>query len=131
MSWERGRRPTGAQQVALAGALLSVGYVILRSLGRVAPLQCPWRGLVGMKCSLCGTTTTLRKLLIGQPLQALATNPLIALVALVAVAGSVLLVIQLASGWRLRLHLSRRAGRWWLVGFLVAVAVNWVYVLVR
>jgi hypothetical protein len=128
-SWERARRPTGAQLVVAAGVLLSLGYVILKSGGVVMPLECPWRFFVGMKCSLCGTTTTLRLLLTGHPLQALTVNPVVTFVAVVALAASVLLVIQLAFGWQLRLHLSRRAGRWWLVGFLMAVALNWLYVL--
>jgi hypothetical protein len=123
-----------AAYAAGAGAVLAV--VVARAMvdGRLLYPGCGFRWLTGLPCPGCGGTHALAALGDGDPLAALAHNPLVASLALGMV------VLALAAALDRALHhgrlavlvaarvrgIARRAG-WWMLG---AGVVNWIFLLV-
>jgi hypothetical protein len=120
--------PAWAILVVSAWALLGALAVGLAShAGYAAPL-CTFKRLVGIPCPTCGCGRGALLFLRGQPLEALALNPLLFGV-LYSLAAATL--ARMLSGRRLTLQWGRTS-RAWLVGTLaVALAANWAYLVVR
>ncbi len=64
-------------RLALFGAL-GLAYAVYAWLtrGRDLPVMCPYRQLTGLRCPLCGATTSLGHLLHGEPRAAFRAHPL-------------------------------------------------------
>ncbi len=128
MSWLRGRSD---RQLALLWLTAAASAVALRPLWlALVPLlrPCPFRALTGIPCPTCGTTRAALGFLDGHLVSAFAANPLSALAAVIFVAGAPLMVL---------LTMRRRPipdptlalPRWPRVAALVAVALNWSYLI--
>jgi len=95
--------------------MLAVGAVAAR-LPAVPGPPCPLRLLTGVPCPLCGSTTSVRTVLGGDPVAALAVSP----VGVAAVIAAVVLLV-----WR-----PARVRVPWVVA-LVLLAGSWLYQLSR
>lgn len=108
----------------LGGAAVTLGYAALCDLACFPALPCLFRELAGFPCPLCGTTAGLQALLHGHAIRALAANPLgVSLVPAGLAAGLLMLGTRAPA-----LSPPRLAGRAFLIGFLVALGANWIYV---
>jgi len=115
----------------LVGLALTAAYVLLVRAGLLPALACPFRSLTGVPCPLCGTTTSLTRLLAGDAAGAVTANPLVALLGLllaVAALGT-LLRLLLGRGVRLRLSARERQSAW--LTLPLALLANWLYLLLR
>jgi hypothetical protein len=76
-----GIRLCRSRRVALIGALL-LGYlfVAVLSVRREWPVLCPFRRITGMRCPLCGVSTTIACLAGGDPVGARNAHPMGALI---------------------------------------------------
>ena len=111
------------------GLLGALTYALLRHRDLFPALKCPWRHLAGIECPFCGTTTTLRHLLHLRPLDAIVTNPAVAVMTVLAVLVVVNELAGLLTRRRLALVMSRKEG-WAMFALVMAsVAANWIYVL--
>jgi len=133
MRWVRTEPGRGSPPLGLIlGATLAVGAA-LNSVFRLvgfAPI-CRIRQWTGIPCPTCGGSRMVEALLAGDPLRALAWNPLLftvlAGVSVWAVASAVRFAFALPA-WRL--ELTRREQRVaWFVGLLFIVA-GWLYLVV-
>jgi hypothetical protein len=129
-----GRPRLPAACAAGAGAVLAMFVARAMVDGRILYPGCGFRWLTGLPCPGCGGTHALAALGDGEPLAALACNPLVALLAL----GMVVLALAAALdhailGGRLAAFVSDRVRRdvrhagWWMLG---AAVVNWIFLLV-
>jgi hypothetical protein len=123
-----------SRTAALVGAFVlgALGLVGLGlRLGLPTP-PCALKAWTGLPCATCGTTRLVRALASGEPLQALALNPLVfcGLTALATWSAlSILrLVVDVPAG-RLVLAPSDR-GRL-VLGLAAAVVLNWLYLVLR
>ncbi len=94
---------------------------------------CPVRAATSLPCLSCGATHAFHFVLHGQPLEALAANPLAALVALGLIAHFALTLLRLCGlpFAPAPVCLSPRAARLLRAGALAALAANWLFVLAR
>ena len=114
--------------VAMYGVLLTAWLIVGQNVSGRAPSLCAFRYLTGLPCPTCGTTRMGLAVLHGKPWEAFAHNPLM-------FTGGALLAATLS----LRLIFRRRivwvatpGDRRMLTGVLiVAVAMNWLYLLIR
>jgi len=116
--------------LAVVAAFAFVGAMLLlaRRAG-LSPSFCTWKGVTGLPCAGCGGTRATSLLLVGDLGGALAMNPGAVFAALfasvLALYASVVLVFRLEP---LRLPLLR--GKMWRFAVLLALAANWIYLLV-
>jgi hypothetical protein len=89
---------------------------------------CLFRRVTGVPCATCGSTRSVRAIARGEPLEAIALNPLFAALLLAAVAWAVL---RIGLGRRVRLDLTARQRGWLWALLAAAFAANWVWVVVR
>ena len=90
---------TPARGLAAAGTLAGVG-VALAAWSWATPwgVLCPWRMLTGTLCPLCGSTTLVKRLLVGDVAGAWAANQLTFVAGCLLAVACVAWVIQLAGG---------------------------------
>ena len=115
-----------------AVALLAAAAAWVRitlTTGWIPPL-CVFRHLTGVPCPACHSTRALSALITGRFGEALASNPLITLLAL-GCAGAALgsAARRLAGRGVLTLEVSPGEGKALRVATLTAIAVNWIYLL--
>ena len=123
---------TGTERLILAAvaAFAFVGAILLlaRHAG-FSPSFCTWKGVTGLPCAGCGGTRATSLLLVGDLGGALTMNPgavfAAAFAAVLAVYASVVLLFRLEP---LRLPVLR--GKMWRFAVLLALAANWIYLLV-
>ena len=123
---------TGTERLILAAvaAFAFVGAILLlaRHAG-FSPSFCTWKGVTGLPCAGCGGTRATSLLLVGDLGGALTMNPgavfAAAFAAMLAVYASVVLLFRLEP---LRLPVLR--GKMWRFAVLLALAANWIYLLV-
>lgn len=90
--------------------------------------HCALREGLGVACPTCGGTQAAILLAEGRPLQALAANPLVASVAMLALAWCLYAVAAtFVPGWRRSLGLGRRGARLARWGAALALAATWAY----
>jgi len=108
------------------------------ALARFFPAQllkitfCPLRSVTHIPCPTCGSTAAATCLAAGEPLAALATNPLMVLVgACLAVWSLHALAATFVPAWRFSLDVSPREKK--AASYLTALIIvaNWVYLLLR
>ncbi len=116
--------------IALAAVVAVVGLneLLGRWSGAGGVTLCAVQRLTNRPCPGCGGTRAVVALLSGDIGAALQLNPLVCVLAAVAVA---LLVLRLGFGRALRLGLTPRDRVFALAGLLLAVAANWAYLLTR
>jgi hypothetical protein len=127
----RGQKTTVPGIAVTLGLIFASLYAVIVSLELIPPLQCPWRTLLGFECPMCGTTRALEAIGRGDVKSAIALNPLAILLALAAVAVAINELAGATFRCRLSIALSVREGRVLLGAFLVLLAANWAYVLLR
>jgi len=128
LRWTRASRlpswPGWAVALVTLWAFLETADTILAIRHEVTTSLCWFKAATGKPCPTCGMTRGLLYLGDGRLGAAFSMNPLLFTV---LGAGGLLLAIRLASGRTLRLTLSRR-GRWAAgVTVLIALALNWAY----
>jgi hypothetical protein len=94
---------------------------VLPAFARFAP-ACPLHALTGVPCPTCGSTRAALSLFGGEPLAALAWNPLIALAAGGFLAGGLT-----APLWLPRLRGRKPPPVWIRVGVPLVLGANWLY----
>lgn len=122
---------TGAERAVLmvSAAGLAVGVVWCAAVvWGLVPLACPWKSCTGLPCAGCGGTRAVLLLLSGQGLDALRMNPgvvgALAVVLLLNLHAAAVLLLR-AEPWRP----GPAAAAWLRWGVVVALAVNWIYLL--
>jgi hypothetical protein len=124
---EQGKIPLGAILGVLGGgACLVVGVLRLDHLPFTV---CVFKSLTGRPCLTCGTTRTLGLLFRGDLHGALLMNPLAAFFALLLVPWALADAALLLSGRSLRLEVSPPLARVLRVAVVLAVLVNWAYLI--
>lgn len=114
---------------SVALAIAAGSFVLRWNPGNILR-PCPLRAMTGIPCPTCGGTGAFRGLLDGKPGAALLSNPLVATAMVFGIATA--LACLIAIPWANRVRPPRRpSGR--TMGFLllVAILVNWVYLIVR
>lgn len=122
-----GRLPLGAILGAIA--LLGIVAVGLLGLDHLPFSVCYFKALSGLPCPTCGSTRTAGCLFHGDLPGAFAMNPLAALGLLTLVPWALADVVLLTQGRALDLSVSRGAGNVLRVGVVVALLVNWAYLI--
>ncbi len=111
--------------VSLFFGAIVAAYFIGQAYGvRVVP--CVFRLVTGQPCFLCGGSRASFLLLSGQPVKAMAMNPLVAVGVPFA---AVLLVVRVLFRGRVEIVGGRARAMFWLF-LLGLVLVNWVYLIV-
>ena len=125
----RRRPPWPAWAIALVlGWLATVGAAVWLMLKHHTHVElCLFKRLTGYPCPTCGSTRGVLHMLRGDVPAAWTFNPLLFTVLAVAAA---LLVVRVAFGRAVRVHLTRAEQRLaWIVG-IALVLLNWAYVIV-
>lgn len=115
--------------IALAFWFIGVGaaYVLGRASGREIP-TCMFKRMTGWPCATCGGTRTAGLLAEGDLLGAFAMNPLVALFLIVFPLLAGVWIWRFSRGVARQPRMSKRQSAFYLVLFLVALALNWWYV---
>ena len=114
----------------------SIGFFLLL-VARFVPLSrlptwgCALRKLTGYPCLSCGMTRSFTWFASGQFLDSLIINPLGFLLALTSALGALYVVLSPLRPPRLQVELSERASDRARVAAIVAIVVNWGYLIVR
>jgi len=106
--------------------LVAVGVWMESTSGCQSPGPCLFRRVTGHPCPTCGTTRMVVSICRGRIAEAAVRNPLMFVVTALA-AGAVVLRVVFAR--RLVLHTSALAGRAVAAALIIAVLVNWTYLL--
>ena len=116
---------------AAAAPVLAAAAALPLDAPPLSLFACPLRAATSLPCLSCGATHAFHFLLHGQPLDALAANPLAAFVALGLVAHSALTLLRLCGLPFAPAPLcpSPRAARLLRAGAVAALAANWLFVL--
>jgi hypothetical protein len=125
----RRRPPWPPWALALVlGWLATVGAAVWLMLKRHTHIElCLFKRITGYPCPTCGSTRGVLHILRGDVPAAWTFNPLLFTVLAVAAA---LLVVRVAFGRAVRIHLTRAEKRIaWIVG-IALVLLNWAYVIV-
>ena len=109
-------------------ALVTVYVLVTQAQGRTAPPLCILKRLTGVPCPTCGTTRMFLAAGRGDWSAAIAANPLVSLVTVVAAA---LLLLRIAFRRRVVWINSPTDRRLCTVAIVLAVLVNWLYLLTR
>jgi hypothetical protein len=122
---ERGALPWGAIFAGLGVfGVLAVG---LLRLDRLPITFCMFKQFTGLPCPTCGTTRALGRLFALDVTGAFAMNPLAALGAALLLAWAVADLAFLTRGGSLSLSVSAGAARVLRVAVVLAIALNWAY----
>jgi hypothetical protein len=113
--------------VAAIWALLVVAVVILQRATGVGGATCLFRRITGFPCAACGSTRAALSLAAGQPLRALAFNPLMTALMLAAPVWLALRLLRPPRRMPRPLAGRVRALLWLLA--VGVVAANWAYVI--
>jgi hypothetical protein len=128
LSWRRTARFGHAEVFALLAAM---SFLAARFLPLLAlPYACPLRAVAGIPCATCGMTHAFVHLAHGEVALAVAASPLGAALALAAWAFAAADAVRVALGAPLPVPAPRLA-RAAALGAALALAVNWVYLVVR
>lgn len=116
----------------VTGVVLAVlGLAVAASLSVTeGPVICPLRAVTGLPCPSCGLLRSTNAILLGHVGTAFATNPLDTLFLLVVV--PVMIAVWAVRMWRrvaVIVEFTRRERRLAWTALIVAVAINWAYVL--
>jgi hypothetical protein len=120
-----------APAVAAGFALAVLGLVVAATIPTAeGPVICPFRAVTGLPCPSCGLLRSASAILTGHPGAAFITNPLAAffLIVVAPTAGS-LWGLRRWRGMVVRVAMSRRERTAAWTVLIVAVALNWAYVL--
>ena len=128
LAWKKTARFGHPEVFALLGAasFLAARFLPLLSL----PLRCPFRALTGLPCPSCGMTHAFVMLARGEAAAALAASPLGAVAAGAAWVYAALDLARAAAGAPFP-SLGPRAARWLAAAAVVALLLNWAWLLVR
>lgn len=118
--------PWWAVGIVLAWLALVIGAELLSRHYGTPIVVCPLKRFFGIPCPTCGSTRAGLAMLSGHPVRAWLWNPLMVTLGLVV---AIVLAVRLATGYTLRLNLTRREKRIVGVAFLLALAGNWAYLL--
>jgi hypothetical protein len=111
------------------GGIAAAGLVAVLGLDRLGITLCAFKRLTGIPCATCGSTRALAQLAHLDLAGALALNPLSALLTLAAFAWGAADLLLVWRGRALSLELSSSEGRGLSIAALLAVGLNWAYVL--
>jgi len=114
----------------LAGAGLALARFWPHQLLQVT--SCPLRELTSIPCPTCGSTAAATSLAAGDPLRALALNPLMVLSGGVLAVWSLhAMAATLVPAWRFSLEVGPREKK--AASYLAAILIlaNWVYLILR
>lgn len=125
---KRTRVPAVAPLPVALAVLWLAGLFVLWSLDGASAKACLLFDGFGRPCPACGGSRAGLSLLRGDLLAAFLHNPL---VTLALCAGTVILAIRLSTGRQLVMDWSRRMDLLVPLLLVVAVLVNWIYVLSR
>lgn len=122
-----GAPPLGA---IFGGIGLLGGFAVsLLGLDRLPFAVCLFKSLSGLPCPTCGSTRAVARLFAHDPAGALAMNPLTTLGALAVAAWALADLVLLPRGRALSVELEPRLASLVRVGVIVAVLLNWAYLL--
>ena len=120
------RWPSWAPVVAAGWlALVAAGVVLSRLHHRDVPM-CVFKNITGVPCPTCGSTRGCLAALHGHLIVAWRYNPLVMTAGLAAAA---VLLARLLLGRKLEIGLSRSEKKAAWAMFILAVALNWLYVI--
>jgi hypothetical protein len=122
-----GKLPLGAIFGTIGVA--SAGAIALLRLDHLPFTVCLFKAMTGWPCPACGSTRAVGHLAHADVAGAFAMNPLATAAAVVVAAWAVADAVLLARGRALDLEVETRVGNLMRVGFVVAVALNWAYLL--
>jgi hypothetical protein len=118
--------PLWAVGVVGVWLVLVIGVeIVSRSYG-TSVVICPMKRFFGLPCPTCGSTRAGLAMLSGHPVRAWLWNPLMVTL---GIAVAIVLGVRLATGYTLKLNLTRREKCLLGAVFLLALAANWVYLL--
>jgi hypothetical protein len=106
--------------------VLVIGAELLSHHYGVPIVLCLLKQFFGIPCPTCGSTRAGLAMLSGHPVRAWLWNPLMVTL---GIAVAIVLGVRLATGYTLKLNLTRREKCLLGAGFLLALAANWVYLL--
>ena len=115
---------SAARALAATATLAGVG-VVLAAWSMFTPwgVPCLWHKLTGLLCPFCGSTTLVKRLLVGDVGGAWAANQLVFVAACGLAVASVFWVVELAGGPHVRLPRALRDQRvWYVVGGVCCLA---------
>lgn len=116
-----------------AGWLLLVGvHEILRPPDATSTV-CVFRAVTGVPCATCGSSRAVRAAVAGQPLVAVAHNPLVVTGAIAALGWAALRLLFARTIVLGRGGAARRGSpsRWMWAGLLAVFVANWAWVIAR
>ncbi|MFT3862002.1 DUF2752 domain-containing protein [Micropruina sp.] len=122
MTGSDGFRPAIALRGLACFGAVGLGLSVLAATTRLG-VPCPWRGLTGTLCPLCGGTHVGMALLRGDLAAAWTANQFVVVGLAVLAALGLLWTVEALGGPAVRLPrlLRRRPGRWWFALGVVAV----------
>ena len=125
--WAREGPPLGL----IFGAIGTLGVVVvgLLHLDRLKLPLCYVKALTGLPCPTCGSTRAAGRLFELDLAGAFAMNPLATLAACAIVAWAVSDVVMLPRRRALGIEIAPRTGTALRIGVVVAVVLNWAYLL--
>lgn len=118
--------PWWAVAIVAAHLAMVLLYILVQRGVRDAPTLCWFRELTGHPCPACGSTRLVLALLQGEPIQGFLHNPLV-FVALVVLL--VVVVLRVGFARRIVLLQTQRDVHIATGLFLLAVLMNWAYLL--
>jgi hypothetical protein len=122
-----GAVPLGAILLA-SGAMVAVAVALLH-LDRLPFSLCVFHAVTGWPCMTCGATRAAARLAVGDVPGALSMNPLATIVGLALVPWGVSDLALLPRGRALSVEVAPAGARALRVGLVLAVAVNWAYLI--